>query len=249
MQRARLRARRLTLVTLLLAVTPAGGLGGAAAPHFSGRTCGAQRLRSRCTRLAIDQLLDGGWSNAEIARAFTLSDKGGTGKLSDEEVRQALRAMARGRGVEAGPVEFSGSGSMELGEFKALVKMAFAQMDVSQPKWTSLLLQATGGAAAGGARLAAGLPSSTSAPAPAAMPVSSLYDPLPVTRESMLLEYDATSMSSRQRLLASAVAVGALTGIVVSFFKLAIIQTSAALYGYDVTHGWIGTSQNPSTNT
>ena len=205
MQRARLRARRLTLVTLLLAVTPAGGLGGAAAPRFSGRTCGAQRLRSRCTHLAIDQLLDGGWSNAEIARAFTLSDEGGTGKLSDEEVRQALRAMARGRGVEAGPVEFSGSGSMELGEFKALVKMA--------------------------------------------MPVSSLYDPLPVTRESMLLEYDATSMSSRQRLLASAVAVGALTGIVVSFFKLAIIRTSAALYGYDVTHGGIGTSQNPRPNT
>lgn len=219
MQRARRRARRLTLVTLLLAVTPAAGFGGSAAPHFSGRTSGAQRLllRSRCTRLAIDQLLDGGWSNAEIARAFTLSDKDGTGKLSDEEVRQALRAMARGRGVEVGPVEFSGSGSMELGEFKALVKMAFAQMDVSQPT-------VTGGAAPGGARLAAGLPSSTPAPLAAAMPVTSSYDPVPVTRESMLLEYDATSMSSRQRLLASAFAVGALTGIVVSFFKLAIIR-------------------------
>ena len=223
MQRARLRARRLSLVTLLLAVTPAAGFGGSAAPHF-GRTCRAQRLRSRRARLAIDQLLDGGWSNAEIARAFTQSDKDGTGKLSDEEVRQALRAMAAARGVEAGPVEFSGSGSMELGEFKALVKMAFAQMDVSQPKWTSFLLQATGGAAAGGARLAAGLPSPTSTPLAAAMPVGGSYDPLPVTRESMLLEYDATSMSSRQRLLASAVAVGALTGIAVSFFKLAIIR-------------------------
>ena len=226
MQRARLRARRLSLVTLLLAVTPAAGFGGSAAPHLSGRTCGAQRLllRSRRTRLAKDQLLDGGWSNAEIARAFTQSDKDGTGKLSDEEVRQALRAMAAARGVEAGAVEFSGSGSMELGEFKALVKMAFAQMDVAQPKWTSFLLQATSGAAAGGARLAAGLPSLTSAPLAAAMPVGGSYDPLPVTRESMLLEYDATSMSSRQRLLASAVAVGALTGIAVSFFKLAIIR-------------------------
>ena len=91
MQRARRRARRLSLVTLLLAVTPAAGFGGSAAPHLSGRTCGAQRLRSRRTRLAIDQLLDGGWSNAEIARAFTQSDKDGTGKLSDEEVRQGLK--------------------------------------------------------------------------------------------------------------------------------------------------------------
>ena len=40
--------------------------------------------------------------------------------------------MGRGRGeVEQaiGPIEFNGSGSMELGEFKALVKMAFAQME------------------------------------------------------------------------------------------------------------------------
>ena len=99
---------------------------------------------------------------------------------------------------------------MELGEFKALVKMAFAQMEE-------------------------GLASASAS--------AQLAVPMPVTRESMLLEYDATSISSRQRLLASAVAVGALTGVAVSFFKLAIIRTAAALYGYDATHGWIGTSK------
>ena len=121
--------------------------------------------------------------------------------------------MGRGRGeVEQaiGPIEFNGSGSMELGEFKALVKMAFAQMEE-------------------------GLASASAS--------AQLAVPMPVTRESMLLEYDATSISSRQRLLASAVAVGALTGVAVSFFKLAIIRTAAALYGYDATHGWIGTSK------
>ena len=204
-----------TLVALLLAVAPAGGfVGGTAAPHFSSKACGAQRpLRTSCARLAFGNALDGGWSNAEIAQAFTQSDKDGTGKLSDEEVRQALRAMGRGRGeVEQaiGPIEFNGSGSMELGEFKALVKMAFAQMEE-------------------------GLASASAS--------AQLAVPMPVTRESMLLEYDATSISSRQRLLASAVAVGALTGVAVSFFKLAIIRTAAALYGYDATHGWIGTSK------
>lgn len=201
-----LRAGRVTLVALLLAVAPAGGfVGGTAAPHFS-KTCGAQRplLRSsgRARLALVGNALDGGWSNAEIARAFTQSDKDGTGKLSDDEVRQALRAMARGRGeVEQaiGPIEFDGSGRMELGEFTALVKMASASAQLAVP--------------------------------------------MPVTRESMLLEYDATSISSRQRLLASAVAVGALTGVTVSFFKLAIIRTASALYGYDVTHGWIGTSK------
>ena len=214
-------AVRVTLVALLLAVTPAGGFAaGTAAPRLCSKTCGAQRplLRSRCARLALGDVADGGWSNAEIARAFTQSDKDGTGKLGDEEVRQALRAMGRDRGeVEQaiGPVEFNGSGRMELGEFTALVKMAFAQMDGAQ-------LPVTG--------------------SPAASASAQLAVPMPVTRESMLEEFDATSISSRQRLLASALAVGALTGVAVSFFKLAIIRTAAALYGYDATHGWIGTS-------
>ena len=210
-------AVRVTLVALLLAVTPAGGfVAGTAAPRLSSKTCGAQRplLRARCARLALGDEVDGGWSNAEIARAFTQSDKDGTGKLGDEEVRQALRAMGRDRGeVEQaiGPVEFNGSGRMELGEFTALVKMAFAQMDGAQ-------LPATGSPAADASR--EGL-ASASASASAQLAV-----PMPVTRESMLEEFDATSISSRQRLLASALAVGALTGVAVSFFKLAIIRTA-----------------------
>ena len=207
-------AVRVTLVALLLAVTPAGGFAaGTAAPRLSSKTCGAQRplLRSRCARLALGDVADGGWSNAEIARAFTQSDKDGTGKLGDEEVRQALRAMGRDRGeVEQaiGPVEFNGSGRMELGEFTALVKMAFAQMDGAQ-------LPATGSPAADASR--EGLASASAS--------AQLAVPMPVTRESMLEEFDATSISSRQRLLASALAVGALTGVAVSFFKLAIIRT------------------------
>ena len=118
------RMRRLALVALVLAAIPADGFaGGAAAPLFSRKACGAQRPRFGCARLAYGNAVDGGWSNAEIARAFTQSDKSGSGKLDDDEVRAALRAMGSGV-ADRGEVEqalqacdFNGSGRMELGEW------------------------------------------------------------------------------------------------------------------------------------
>ena len=64
----------------------------------------------------------------------------------------------------------------------------------------------------------------------------------PVTREAMLYESDKSSFSSRSRLLASSITVGALTGGAVAGFKTSITMLAIWLYGSDTTHGWVGTS-------
>ena len=181
------------------------------------------------------------WSSAEIQSAFS---EYSASSLGYRELQRALRGIgAEIDDREAVQVlrscDADGSGQIELAEFSAMVRrlplrrqsaqdpaQQPTQPPPRQPPQSSTSKQASERARD---------PARTRPPPPT--------DASTLTRESMLVEYDATSMSSRSRLLASAVAVGALTGVVVSAFKRAISASATLLYGSDVTHGWVGTSE------
>ncbi|KAL1524663.1 hypothetical protein AB1Y20_019549 [Prymnesium parvum] len=64
---------------------------------------------------------------------------------------------------------------------------------------------------------------------------------MPLTPATRDKESDQSSLSSRARFIAASIAVGALTGVTVSLFKLSIVTIAKMLYGTDMTSGWTGT--------